>query len=462
MFAFLENKNLISYTFSMQPYKTIVLFLSFFILAAFCNTSAHEIRLESAVFQAQHALFEPVLKDIQDYYGRTSFEDENRQTGWYRVDDFLKWLKENEKILKYKTVRLTDKRIPLTELHSSPEKDDQKIFWGYLGAQYAFACYNLPSEVLDNYIFDTCSSESCFADPKDNSILFGELNSADSIALFNLGLHEAVHLFSTAPRAFTPHTALPEAASCKAQNLWGLPVKSNNNYSSGVRDFRVSYQRGISPDKMAFEYTDCILTPFYNNTVFETLHKREEFSFCSFLHSLAPQELYYEELKIDANEQVNFLENFFGKEKWQTALKKADKNTFSSLGEVSYHEVMHFYERYLYRLFTAFHQDDSEVRNQVHALLEDLPHDSYIPFLYKWKDKVFFAYYPKENFFPLPDQKLKDRFGENEIHLRFYEKMLQKFYETGGSCQELIPIAVELLDELAGPQTRAAVPPGYI
>lgn len=458
MFAFLENKNLISYTFSMQPYKIIVLFLSFFILAAFCNTSAHEIRLESAVFQAQHALFEPVLKDIQDYYGRTSFEDENRQTGWYRVEDFLKWLKENEKILKYKTVRLTDKRIPLTELHSSPEKDDQKIFWGYLGAHYAFSRYGLNGQVLNRYTFALCKETKCYATPAKNTITLGGFNHLDSVAFFNMALHEAVHLFSTDLRKWDKHSSLPEAATCKAQNLWALPIKPKNYFFAGVRDFRVSYERGVPITHLMEEYTSCIVTPLYGMEIFESGSFPEEKSLCYYLEGKQLPALPGENRLLDAFAHQDFLSKFFGKEMWEKKLASVENGAFGSFGVASYIKTRKFYKSYFKQNKSVFNADDDTIKKELNTISKD-PH---ISFLYKQGNKILFGFFPEEDLSALSQERLSFEFNKNEQQVDFYKKVIHQYYEEDFDCQRVVPGIIKLLDELAGPQTRAAVPPGYI
>ena len=45
-------------------------------------------------------------KELTSYYNRQYFEDADRSSGWYRVDDFLKWVYKNEKALSNATVLL--------------------------------------------------------------------------------------------------------------------------------------------------------------------------------------------------------------------------------------------------------------------------------------------------------------------------------------------------------------------
>ena len=148
--------------------------------------------MEAAVFHAKQSLFSNVLKDLQKYYGKLSFEDSTRQTGWYRVEDFLVWLKENESLLQSKIVRTADKKLPLMELYTSPEKEDKILFWGYLGAQYAFSRYHLNAKILDRYTFATCTDVQCYATPSQNTITLSGTLSFDLPAFFNISLHSSM------------------------------------------------------------------------------------------------------------------------------------------------------------------------------------------------------------------------------------------------------------------------------
>ena len=54
---------------------------------------------------------------------------------------------------------------------------------------------------------------------------------------------------------------------------------------------------------------------------------------------------------------------------------------------------------------------------------------------------------------------LKDRLEKMEL---FYQEILGKYADKNFKCTDVFPNVVQLLDQLAGPQTRCVVPEGYI
>ncbi|MBR3899198.1 MAG: hypothetical protein IKJ44_02885, partial [Elusimicrobiaceae bacterium] len=59
-------------------------------------------------------LYQSVRSELQQYYGRSDFSDPDRSTGWYRVDNFLTWLAENEQKLKRESILFYSQH---TEVH---------------------------------------------------------------------------------------------------------------------------------------------------------------------------------------------------------------------------------------------------------------------------------------------------------------------------------------------------------
>ena len=52
--------------------------------------------LKEACTQSAGRLYSAVWETIDAYYGSDLKADDSRQNGWYRVHDFLKWVKKDE------------------------------------------------------------------------------------------------------------------------------------------------------------------------------------------------------------------------------------------------------------------------------------------------------------------------------------------------------------------------------
>ena len=80
------------------------------------------------------SLYNFVYNDLVKYYGRTNFNDPHRTNGWYRVDDFLKWLRENENILKQKFIE----NYTIENANSQEKKDFLKQLASSLQTRWSF------------------------------------------------------------------------------------------------------------------------------------------------------------------------------------------------------------------------------------------------------------------------------------------------------------------------------------
>ncbi len=193
----------------------------------------------------ERALYPFVKQELSNYYGKNDFADLNHQTGWYRVDDFLKWLKKNEKTLQNEIVRVNDKeRRELKELYAEDnyvKENYRNVFWVYLGVRYIVNVYNASVNLKALKIYNACSETSA-------SPLLGEIylcidSEATLPYLVNIGIHEMTHLF---PRLYTgpisSSTALKfslsELATFYSTRNYGFPVKSEDatGMYNGVRD----------------------------------------------------------------------------------------------------------------------------------------------------------------------------------------------------------------------------------
>lgn len=199
--------------------------------------------LENAL--SERALYPFVKQELSNYYGKNDFADLNHQTGWYRVDDFLKWLKKNEKTLQNEIVRVNNKeRRELKELYAEDnyvKENYRNVFWVYLGVRYIVNVYNASVNLKALKIYNACSETSA-------SPLLGEIylcidSEATLPYLVNIGIHEMTHLF---PRLYTgpisSSTALKfslsELATFYSTRNYGFPVKSEDatGMYNGVRD----------------------------------------------------------------------------------------------------------------------------------------------------------------------------------------------------------------------------------
>ncbi len=412
-------------------------------------------------------IYHRVRRELMSYYNRQYFQDADRSSGWYRVDDFLKWLYQNESALKKSYVLLGYEKVSLNQLYMSLEDDmHRKIFWGYLGARYAFEQMGLDGNLLENYPFSICSESTCYAIASENSITLGKTERADYVGFFNIGMHEAVHILPLKSKRQGTSDVLPESATGKAQNLWGLPVHIKNGFYAGVRDFRVSYQRGVSAEKLISEYAETVPSALYKKDIFKAKQHRESLTFCGLLNKFKTPVPFYQLSKkywLDPVKNERLLKDFFGAEKWTQAQRKAEEKGYVVLGRYSYQDIQPLYEQYFKQYWKEL-GDNMELYNE--KVNEDLavlnPQARYVAFLYTNGREMEFAFFPTKSFDAYFDTTLIEHLGNSVEAIPFYQRLIGRFYKTGFSCEKTVEEAVKLLDEMAGPQTRSVVPEGYI
>ena len=177
----------------------------------FAQPNTHDLqrKILQTVQIDKNALDIKIALALQQYYGRTDFSDPEHTSGWFRVDDFLKWVHENRKILSEEQVRLEPAisldgylivmekhKISLLDLFNS---DQDYLFWAYLGARYVASKYNLQID-FKNLALTYCTTVgSCalsYGNYSDTFISLGVLDHQKAIpALINTGMHEATHMF---------------------------------------------------------------------------------------------------------------------------------------------------------------------------------------------------------------------------------------------------------------------------
>ena len=63
------------------------------------------------------SLYSLVRQELENYYGLQDFSDPNHETGWYRVDDFLKWVQNKEEGLSNQIVNIDAQAVAFKDLY---------------------------------------------------------------------------------------------------------------------------------------------------------------------------------------------------------------------------------------------------------------------------------------------------------------------------------------------------------
>ncbi len=232
--------------------------------------------------QKTHSLYQVVSTQIQKYYGRTDFKDPQHKTGWYRVDDFLKWLKANETQLAQETMSIVN-TSPNTQFPSTQNLSLQavvnlpadkrtpvlmRIFWINLGIHYVAGKYQAGIK-LDPILFAIVSDGITASSGPS----YFQINDKDPWNVFlvdlNTGIHEGTHnLLYVNPtmQAKAPQNReaiLSELATFYSQYHYSLPIKiadGNVLPSGGVRYLPTEYQ--TYPDfNYQLEYQQFVMGP---------------------------------------------------------------------------------------------------------------------------------------------------------------------------------------------------------
>ncbi len=215
----------------------LITFSLFFLFSS--GVANDRASLQSRVQTKLEAQEQPILYVVAElalrkYYGRVSFADPKHETGWYRVDDFLKWLKKNARSLEgeYRSNDLQH------FYHQSSDWRTQKL-WIDLGARYIVDVYQVKAE-LSRFKVSYCSGENCTKIGSGQMLVSPE-QDAPIPALINLGMHEITHMFPYLINA--EKKSLCELATFYSQYNYGLPVKATDaaSFGQGIRDIRRTY-----------------------------------------------------------------------------------------------------------------------------------------------------------------------------------------------------------------------------
>lgn len=223
-----------------------------------------------------------VQNQLETYYQRTDFSDPNRKTGWFRVADFLAWLKTNEQQLARETMVIVESSGPasfprpqtlcLQDVVNQPAAQRSaslmRAFWIDLGVHYIADKYHAGSHLTPLSFAVMPDVITAAAGPS-----FFEINANDEPQVFpvdiNIGIHEGTHnLFylNETMQAKAPknrEAVLSELATFYSHYHYALPIKIADGKtlpSGGVRYFPGSY-RAYPDFNYQLEYQQFVMGP---------------------------------------------------------------------------------------------------------------------------------------------------------------------------------------------------------
>lgn len=214
-------------------------------------------------------LYASVKSGLEKYYAKTDFSDPGRQSGWYRAELFLKWLKRHEAVLKQETI-LIDKgnktySVPVCralrkasykEMFSPQEM--QGMFGVWLGARYAagmfagenpvrFPSMRLSLETMGRAVVNSNGKQT-------RGYIEIHPDSYGLVPALNLGLHEGTHLLAWMKGG---RNSLSEWGTYLATVHYALPVKADEKAQTyqGARSFTHNAAvRSVSCEQVFSEY----------------------------------------------------------------------------------------------------------------------------------------------------------------------------------------------------------------
>lgn len=192
------------------------------------------ISFPSVLVNAQKGNFslsEFVKTSFEDYYNRTNFSDPNYTSGWFRVDDFLFWVEEEEPKLE----KIFIKYYTDSDISYPPKKDlDYVILGGFLGAYYTASHCSSVENVRHVGIQEGFSSSA-----GTTSLVIQEDGSFISFIMG--GLHEGAHMMPylcSGIRSNSPSDNLSELVTVSAELTYGLPLNKNDIEMGRAADVR--------------------------------------------------------------------------------------------------------------------------------------------------------------------------------------------------------------------------------
>lgn len=232
------------------------------------------LRQEAAARQQQaRSLYGVVSTRLQQYYGRTDFKDPKHKTGWYRVHDFLTWVKTHNDELENSNFNYfylnNDAQLPIPKYYFYKVSDflaqdwnelpDYVVqgFWSYLGVRYLAQVYH------KDFDFSTLTIGGATGN-LTTGVQYGAilLNINDKMVIpesINLGIHEGTHFL---PMLSGDHSGnmLSELATFYSEHNFSLPVKKEDadKFADGTRDVR--RVQALRPDLSIFQEYNLFVT----------------------------------------------------------------------------------------------------------------------------------------------------------------------------------------------------------
>lgn len=234
-------------------------------------------------------LYGLVEKELLNYYGKHNikdFYDPEHRTGWFRVYDFLSWLKENEKELVNKISAESNNynyyhhniylKHPLKKYCSLKTAETKGFLGTFLGREYLLSKYSAKIVREKEYFMIKANTEaSAYIVPKEikiptqlrgmlpgfpkkitlalvPTILYEKSKKVSFINLVNSSMHETMHLIGVLTMKY--QDLLPEMFTTYVQMAYALPIKPEEGFSSGVRDLYRAQK--VLPEESKDEYTD--------------------------------------------------------------------------------------------------------------------------------------------------------------------------------------------------------------
>lgn len=242
--AFLTLENTKKNSYNEYMLKRIIYFIV--ILSLF--PAAVNAQRPAAQTREDFSLYRFTRKNIESYYKHNNFSDPSHTNGWYRVDNFLKWVKQNEATL---TKIFNEKYID--EYTSFPPKnsEDVTILAGFLGVYYtASHCKENLNQVHKVALLPAYNS-SAGTRQINISLENSFVQTVDS------GIHEGAHMIPFICYGIvseSPEDNLSELVPLSAQLFYGLPTHPSDspqgtrnlvNELRGTQSLSWSYAQGL-------------------------------------------------------------------------------------------------------------------------------------------------------------------------------------------------------------------------
>ncbi|MBO4707795.1 MAG: hypothetical protein J5594_04500 [Elusimicrobiaceae bacterium] len=343
-------------------------FISFSMLA-FCtafaaqNNTLNVGELKSRLIQdvkkatETSSLYSVVRQEIEDYYGLQDFSDPNHETGWYRVDDFLKWVQNNEETLKNANVTISDRPVPIKDLYSGGNLNKKEKyyypFWAYLGARYISHVYGVNTNFEKIKLYVGCVTSSTVA---GTGAIFLCLMDGDALpGLINTGIHETTHSLPYLEN--NSDYSLSELATFYSVYNYGLPVKSKDAVSigDGVRDIRRTIE--LRPDlDILVEYNYYLAGLILNSNIRlkdvfllrdeESIYKISIKNFCFNLVALKNNK-FFAELDIKGGKAWPLSPDYFQEREIASILENQDKTIYLGKKSIGLKNYKHLFAKFL-------------------------------------------------------------------------------------------------------------------